>query len=122
MTNQTSRVIKEIATLTIANGQQASNVVLAVSFAHFEELGIFAPVTLAETAQLQVSAEDKALADYGDSDFRFAESPPGTIVSISANGQTTIGRAAAFALRVRTTTTTAAERVFKLVGRAPLQY
>jgi len=122
MSNQTSRVIKLIATLTIGNGNQASNVILAEAFAHFNDIMIFGPATLPETVDLQLSAEDKAAASYVDADFRTAQSPPGTDVVINAGCCTSTDRPTGYALRVYAGGAVAADRVFQVLGRVPMSH
>jgi hypothetical protein len=111
------RPIHLIGTLTISNGQQNSGILVLNSFSHFAELGIFGPATLPETVTLEVTAEEKAAADYLDADFRTAESPPGTDVTVSAGSQTTVSALATFAIRLHAGAAVAGDRVFKLVGR-----
>lgn len=99
---------KDIGPLTIESGQTSSATSIGYEILRqYDELIIYAPATLAETVNPQVS--------YDGTNFRVLRSG-GSSVAVAANGADVVLMSAFKALRLTATGAVAAQRAFQVHG------
>ncbi len=107
----------KIGVLTIANGQTESDYLTSDYFGQFASIGIYAPEALTATCLLEF-LRDPSVDETVSTNWKTAQSPPGTNVEIPAGTVIVLNTAGlpTNALRVVSGGAEGAERVFDIMG------